>query len=112
MKTSISGNRIQRAGAVAALAAVVLWGAGCGQGSAVADREKSETLLSGTTFVAALQNTINTGENKVGDKVALRTLEDVRVNEMTVVPSGTPTSRPSMVRRSIWRSPSSLFRLQ
>ncbi len=88
MKTSISGNRIQRAGAMAALAAIALWSAGCGQGSAVADREKSETLLSGTTFVAALQNTIDTGENKVGDKVTLRTMEDVRVNEMTVVPSG------------------------
>lgn len=88
MKASIFGSRTQRAGAIAVLAAVALWGAGCSQKGAEADREKTETLLSGTTFVAALQNTINTGENKVGDKVALRTLEDVRVNEMTVVPSG------------------------
>jgi len=88
VKPSISGNRIQRASAIAALAAAALWGAGCGQGSAVADREKTETLLAGTTFVGALQNTIDTGKNHVGDKVTLRTLEDVRVNEMIVVPSG------------------------
>lgn len=47
-----------------------------------------QTLTTGTVLVAALQNTVDTGENHVGDKVALRTLEDVRVNEMTVVPAG------------------------
>ncbi|HEY6572380.1 MAG TPA: hypothetical protein VI198_03605 [Candidatus Eisenbacteria bacterium] len=89
MKNAISGNRNRRASAFAALAAVFLWSAGCGGGgSAEADKEKSETLLAGTTFVGALQSTINTGENHVGDKLAIRTLEIVQVNAMTVVPAG------------------------
>ncbi|MEK7349099.1 MAG: hypothetical protein AABZ94_09525 [Candidatus Eisenbacteria bacterium] len=88
MNHSTSGNRIRRASAIAVLAAVALWGAGCGRGSAVADGDKTETLLSGTTIVAALQNTIDTGKNHVGDKLALRTLENVLVNAMTVVPAG------------------------
>jgi hypothetical protein len=72
-----------------ALAAVALWAAGCGQQqSATAEKEKSETLTAGTEIVSALQNTIDTGQNKVGDKVSLRTVEDVRVNEVTVVPAG------------------------
>lgn len=74
--------------ALTALATLAVWGAGCGQQQAVAEKEKSETLLAGTVFVAALQNTIDTGKNKVGERVTLRTLEDVRVNEMTVVPAG------------------------
>lgn len=88
MNNSTSGMRIRRASAIAVLAAVALWGAGCGQGGAVADGDKTETLLSGTTIVAALQNTIDTGKNHVGDKLALRTLENVLVNAMTVVPAG------------------------
>ena len=81
---------IYRAWACTALAAVALWAAGCGQQqqSATAEKEKSETLTSGTDLVGELQNTIDTGHNKVGDKVALRTVEDVRVNEVTVVPAG------------------------
>jgi hypothetical protein len=74
--------------AITALATLALWGAGCGQQQAVADKEKSETLTAGTEIVTALQNTIDTGKNKVGDKVTLRTVQDVRVNEMTVVPAG------------------------
>src|SRR5574342_373022 len=84
LKISTPGRR---ALVFTALATLALWGAGCGQ-QATADKEKSETLTAGTAFVAALQNTIDTGKNKVGDRVSLRTLEDVRVNEMTVVPSG------------------------
>lgn len=73
----------------AALAAVALWGVGCGQQqSATAEKEKSETLTAGTEIVAALQNSIGTGESKVGDKFSLRTVEDVRINEVTVVPAG------------------------
>jgi type IV secretion system protein VirB10 len=66
----------------------VLAGAGCAKGTAEAEKEKSETILAGTTFVGSLQGTIDTGKNAVGDKIAVRTLEDVRVNEMTVVPAG------------------------
>lgn len=84
----MSGSQIQRGFVFAALATVALWGAGCGQQSAVAENEKIETLVAGTNFVAALQGTVDTGKNHVGDKVALRTLEDVRVNEVTVVPAG------------------------
>ena len=75
--------------ALAAIALIAaLASAGCAKGTAEADREKSETILSGTTFVGSLQSTIDTGKNEVGDKLAIRTLEDVRVNEMTVVPAG------------------------
>jgi len=80
---------IHRALVGTALAAVAFWAVGCGQQqSATAEKEKSETLTAGTEIVSALQNTIDTGQNKVGDKVALRTVEDVRINEVTVVPAG------------------------
>ncbi len=90
MNVGTRSATIYRAWACTALAAVALWAAGCGQQqqSATAEKEKSETLTSGTDLVAELQNTIDTGHNKVGDKVALRTVEDVRVNEVTVVPAG------------------------
>jgi len=87
MKSSIALIAGRGALALAALATLALWGAGCGQ-QVAADKEKSETLASGTEFVGALQSTIDTGKNKVGDKVTLRTVQDVRVNEMTVVPAG------------------------
>lgn len=77
------GRRLAAVAMIAALAST-----GCGKGTAEADKEKSETILAGTTFVGALQSTVDTGKNAVGDKIAIRTLEDVRVNEMTVVPSG------------------------
>jgi hypothetical protein len=62
--------------------------AGCGGGTAEAEKEKTETLTAGTTFVASLQSTVATDKNKVGDAIALRTIEPVRVNEMEVVPAG------------------------
>jgi hypothetical protein len=74
--------------AAAAVIAFALVAVGCGQQQAKANKEKIETLATGTAFVGALQTTIDTGRNKVGDKVTVRTLEDVRVNEATVVPSG------------------------
>jgi hypothetical protein len=78
-----------RALAFVALAAIAIWSSGCGQQQqAAAEKEKSETLIAGTDFVTALQSTIDTGKNKVGDKISLRTQEDVRVNEVTVVPAG------------------------
>ena len=87
MNHSIALTPGRRALLFTALATLALWGAGCGQ-QATADREKSETLIAGTAFIASLQNTIDTGKNNVGDRVTLRTQEDVRVNEMTVVPAG------------------------
>jgi hypothetical protein len=77
-------------GVAAALmaAAMVAGTAGCGGGTAEAEKERTETLTAGTTFVAALQSTIATDKNKAGDAIALRTLEPVRVNEMEVVPAG------------------------
>jgi hypothetical protein len=72
--------------ALAALLVVAL--AGCSGKPAEAEKERSETLTSGTTFLAALQSTIATDKNKVGDAVALRTLEPIRVNETEVVPAG------------------------
>jgi hypothetical protein len=80
----------RRAGSTARVLAVAILAvtAGCSGGAAVAEKEKTETLTSGTTFVAALQTTIATDKNKVGDAIALRTLEPVRVNEQEVVPAG------------------------
>lgn len=92
-----SGSRIQRAFALAALAAIAFWGTGCGEQTAVAEGEKvkaaaeggrAQILVAGTSIVAALQSTLDTGKNHVGDKVELRTLEVVRVDETTVVPAG------------------------
>ncbi|RPH54690.1 MAG: TrbI/VirB10 family protein [Acidobacteria bacterium] len=89
MNLGTRNAKAHRAFLCAALVAVALWGVGCGQQqSATAEKEKSETLTAGTEIVAALQNTIDTGENKVGDRVNLRTVEDVRINEVTVVPAG------------------------
>ncbi len=88
MRNAVPGSfktRILFLAAIAALAALVM---GCSQQQAVADKEKTETLVAGTDFVAALQTTVDTGKNKVGDRVALRTMEDVLVNAMSVVPAG------------------------
>ena len=74
--------------AVLLVAIAALWGCGQQQQQAVAEKEKTEILGAGTEILAALQNTVDTGKNHVGDKITLRTLEDVRVNEMTVVPAG------------------------
>ncbi len=89
MRHRIAASWPHRAVLLGALAAVALWGAGCGQQQqAVAEKEKSETLVAGTHLVGQLQSTIDTGKSKVGDKVALRTQEEVRVNETVVVPAG------------------------
>ena len=89
MKTGRHAAWIRGLAAAATLSLVAaVWGCGQNQQNAVAEKEKSEILGAGTVFVAALQNTIDTGKNKVGDGVTLRTLEDVRVNEVTVVPVG------------------------
>ena len=87
MRSSFT-RQIRRAVAFAALATVALWTTGCGEQKAVAEGDKTEVLVIGTHMLAALQGAVDTGKNHVGDKVALRTLEDIRVNEMTVVPSG------------------------
>jgi hypothetical protein len=88
MKASRPGSRIQRAFAFAALAAVAIWATGCGQQMAVAESESVEILAAGTNIVAALQSTVDTGKNHVGDKVVLRTVEDIQVGGTTVVPAG------------------------
>jgi hypothetical protein len=53
-----------------------------------APSETTATLNPGTSFVAALQEPISTGENKVGDKVRFQTVEDVRAVGMILVPAG------------------------
>ena len=82
-----SGFLIRRMIVCAALTAAVV-SAGCSKDQAVADKNKTEELATGTAIVASLQNTVDTGKNKTGDKVTLRTTQEVRVNEMTVVPAG------------------------
>jgi len=88
MRNAIPGSSRNRTLSFAALTTLAVLAMGCSQQQAVADKEKSETLAAGTDFVAALQNTVDTGKNKVGDKVTLRTQEDVLVNAMSVVPAG------------------------
>ena len=46
------------------------------------------TLLPGTTFSGSLQNTLNSGKNKVGDTFRLRTVLAKTVEGATVVPAG------------------------
>lgn len=88
MLRSKSNEAIRTLGSLVAGAVLVALVVGCGGMGAVAEKEKEETLVAGTSFTAALQNTIDTGKNKVGDRISLRTLEPVRVNEKTVVPAG------------------------
>jgi len=80
-----SSNTIRTAVALFALVALA---AGCGGTGAVAEKEKTETLAAGTVMTAALQSTVTTEHGQVGEKVELRTLFPVRVNEMDVVPAG------------------------
>lgn len=88
MRGSRSTEAFRFPAPIAACGILLAVAVGCGGTGAVADKEKEETLVAGTSFTAALQNTIDTGSNKVGDRIALRTLEPVRVNEATVVPAG------------------------
>jgi hypothetical protein len=88
MRTTRSGSRTKHAYAFAALAIIALVGTGCGQQTAVAEIETMAVLTAGTHIVGALQSTVDTGTCRRGDKVALRTLEDIRVHEVTVVPAG------------------------
>lgn len=88
MRISRSRSGIQRALAVAALWVIAIWATGCGQQKAVAEVDTVSILAAGTDIVAALQSTVDTGKNHAGDKVTLRTLEDVRVDGVTVVPAG------------------------
>ena len=46
------------------------------------------TLPKGTTFVAALENTIDTGKNHNGDPIRLRTTEATHIDGVEVVPAG------------------------
>jgi len=82
LRLSIAAASIAVAGSV--------WG--CGGQGAIAEKDKTETLTAGTSFTAALQSTIDTGKNKAGDAIRLRTREPVRVNELTVVPAGATIS--------------------
>jgi len=89
MKGIIGNGAFRRASTTVAAVALFAFMAGCsGQQQAEAEKEKSETLTAGTEFVASLQNTIDTGKNKVGENITLSTLEPVRVNAMDVVPAG------------------------
>ncbi|HET9253261.1 MAG TPA: hypothetical protein VFP58_14200 [Candidatus Eisenbacteria bacterium] len=88
MRNARSRSGIQRALAVAALWAIAIWATGCGQQKAVAEVDTVAVLAAGTDIVAALQSTVDTGKNHAGDKVTLRTLEDIRVDGVTVVPAG------------------------
>ena len=90
MNGIVENGVLRRVSTAAVAVALFAFVAGCSnqQKAAEAEKEKTETLTAGTTFVASLQNTIDTGKNKVGEKIALRTLEPARVNEMDIVPAG------------------------
>jgi hypothetical protein len=81
--------------AILAAWAAALCFTGCGGGNASDENAKaavpvehSETLPVGTAMVGALQQGISTGESKVGEKVRLQTLDDVRLSDLTVIPAG------------------------
>ena len=89
MKGIIETGAFRRVTTTAVAVTLLAFVAGCsGQQQAEAEKEKSETLIAGTEFVGSLQNTIDTGKNKVGENISIRTLEPVRVNAMDVVPAG------------------------
>jgi hypothetical protein len=75
------------------LAAAVALAAGC-KGSADAQKEKKEKkeirqlVASGTAFTAALQTRVATDRAEIGDRVALRVVEPVRVQNEIVIPAG------------------------
>lgn len=91
MRASRPESGVRRALAFAALAAIAIWATGCGQQMATAEIETHahEVLIRGTVIVAALQGPLDTGKIHIGDKIVLRTVEDVRISEATVVPAGT-----------------------
>lgn len=90
MKGIVGTGAFGRASTAVVAVALLAFVAACSnqQKAAEAEKEKTETLTAGTTFVASLQNTVDTGKNKVGERISLRTLEPSRVNEMDVVPAG------------------------
>jgi type IV secretion system protein VirB10 len=89
MNVRIGPRRNRWAVALAALAALILGAQGCGQQQqAAAEKETSQTLSAGTEIMTQLQNTVDTGHNKVGDKISLRTIQETRVQEVVVVPAG------------------------
>ncbi len=90
MNGIIENGAFRRVSAAVAAVALFAFVAGCSgqQKAAEAEKEKTETLTAGTEFVGSLQNTIDTGKNKVGENISIRTLEPVRVNAMDVVPAG------------------------
>lgn len=94
MKEIIGTGAFRRVATSAVAVALLAFVAGCSgqQKTAEAEKEKSETLIAGTEFVGSLQNTIDTGKNKVGENISIRTLEPVRVNAMDVVPAGATIS--------------------
>src|SRR5258706_16471329 len=82
------GMAIRRMLVFAVLLAAIFSIVGCSKGDAVAERNKPETLATGTSLGGSLQKTIETGKNKNGDKVTLRTTQEVRLNQMTIGPAG------------------------
>lgn len=63
-------------------------GSGNATGNAAANVGNS-SLNAGTALSAALQNTVDVRRSKVGDKVVLKTVRDIKENGKTVVPKGT-----------------------
>lgn len=49
---------------------------------------KTYTLVASTAIVGSLEQSIDTGKNKVGDRVTIRTTEPVKSGETIVVPAG------------------------
>lgn len=90
MNGIIENGAFRRVSTAVVAVALFAFVAGCSgqQKAAEAEKEKTETLTAGTEFIGSLQNTIDTGKNKVGENISIRTLEPVRVNAMDVVPAG------------------------
>lgn len=80
-----------RTRSVLVLTAAAALAAGCkdsgisGKSSSKASRE---TVASGTVFTAALQSQVATNTSNIGDRIALRVVDPVRVGDGIVIPSG------------------------
>src|SRR5262245_51571402 len=49
---------------------------------------RTATVAAGTAFVGTLQTSVDTGKNKVGDRVSVRTTESVSAGGATAFPAG------------------------
>jgi len=108
MKGIFRTGAVRRASTAVVAVALLAFVAGCSgqQKTAEAEKEKTETLTAGTTFVASLGSTIDTGKNKVGERITLRTLEP-EAEERADGLRGGGNERHQRTSKKVWSRPRS-----